>query len=555
MQEWGGGKSSTRRRRSRNDNKKTHITPKHDQTVCHNCELEHDNREETEIREFSGYHDARRAGHDAGEVQCVGGDASLLGGLYEPQVPPPPPPLLPPPPPRPPPEPLSPSPPPPMPPSTRKIHSPGGRSCGPTVSFEDWRRMASRKRNKNSVDAGSNSSGGSAREAAATCHCHHKRSPFEAQQRRSRRQHRSSYQQSRSLKSLRSLLERDGFDSAAGRAEWRPRGQTQSGQNQGHRLQRPQQNGDNCTMGKTTDDDRGTINAGELGGVGRQNRGRRLLREEQWSTDRTRPSSAPAGDRNPNTQREGRGRRHFSKKVRRDSVRESATQANRAERILGIRSRGNLVGLRRAFSKADLSASGVVSQRELEGVILRRFGTGLEADEAGALSARYRLDLNGHSMVNYDRLVDSLEVTGMASVSPATQKTYQEFTTVIYQPNTGTKQSEGTQRQSRQRAAGIEQTRHSKRNCGDTWEASGDCKRDGGPNVIGDDDGPTEQSQLTRRARSKTLALLEKNGSRRVDCVFKSIDRGEHASVVMYFLTTFRYDTRARGVRGCATFL
>ncbi|CAM9862800.1 unnamed protein product [Ectocarpus fasciculatus] len=220
--------------------------------------------------------------------------------------------------------------------------------------------------------------------------------------------------------------------------------------------------------------------------------------------------------------------------------------AARAESILRLRSRGNLVGLRRAVSKADPSASGVISRREMERVILRRFGTGLEDDEARHLAARYQKDFNGRSMVDYGRLFDSLEVkeAGLfgrvvrSSPGPSTPsgrgRREDQQRSSSRNGGGGTRArsasmgdaGEGRRRGSRPvRAAAGARTRHSQRRY---W-------RRGVPDAAADDfvrDGaPAEESQLVRRARAKTLALLDRHGTPSVDCVFGLVDQAHTQTV------------------------
>ncbi|CAN0424228.1 unnamed protein product, partial [Ectocarpus sp. 12 AP-2014] len=220
--------------------------------------------------------------------------------------------------------------------------------------------------------------------------------------------------------------------------------------------------------------------------------------------------------------------------------------AARAESILRLRSRGDLVGLRRAVSKADPSASGVISRREMERVILRRFGTGLEDDEAKHLAARYRKDFNGRLMVDYGRLFDNLEVQegGLfgrgvtSSPGPSTSSGHGCWEDQQHSSSRdgggGTRARsasmsaarEGRRRGSRpMRAAAGARTRHSQRRY---W-------RRGVPDAAEDNfvrgGAPAEESQLVRRARAKTLALLDRHGTPSVDCVFGLVDQAHTQTV------------------------
>ncbi|CAB1109743.1 unnamed protein product [Ectocarpus sp. CCAP 1310/34] len=229
-----------------------------------------------------------------------------------------------------------------------------------------------------------------------------------------------------------------------------------------------------------------------------------------------------------------------------DHLARAQAVAARAEKILQLRSRGDLVGLRRAVSKADPSASGVISRREMERVILRRFGTGLEDDEARHLAACYRKDFNGRSMVDYGRLFDNMEVQegGVygrgVTPSPGPSKSSGRGCWEDQQHSSsrdgggGTRArsasvsaaGEGRRRGSRpMRAAAGGRTRHSQRRY---W-------RRGVPDAADDNfvrgGAPAEASQLVRRARAKTLALLDRHGTRSVDCVFGLVDQAHTQTV------------------------
>ncbi|CAN0453998.1 unnamed protein product, partial [Ectocarpus sp. 8 AP-2014] len=229
-----------------------------------------------------------------------------------------------------------------------------------------------------------------------------------------------------------------------------------------------------------------------------------------------------------------------------DNLARARAVAARAESILRLRSRGDLVGLRRAVSKADPSASGVISRREMERVILRRFGTGLEDHEARHLAARYRKDFNGRSMVDYGRLFDSLEikegdlfgrgVTSSPGPSTSSGRGCWEAQQRSSSRDGGggprarsasmSAAGEGRKRGSRpMRAAAGARTRHSQRRYwrrGVPDAADDDCVRGGAP---------AEESQLVRRARAKTLALLDRHGTPSVDCVFGLVDQAHTQTV------------------------
>ena len=186
--------------------------------------------------------------------------------------------------------------------------------------------------------------------------------------------------------------------------------------------------------------------------------------------------------------------------------------AGRAESILRVRSRGDLVGLRRALSKADPSASGVISQREMERVILRRFGSGFSDDEARGLAARYGKEISGRVMVDYGRLFDSLEAKEAGLCGEAALR------------------REKPMHKKREKHAGSSTPREILPAPAGSRSTN---RRTGCERIVheGDGDGsvrepPPEESQLARRARAKTLALLDLHGTRNVDHVFGLIDTG-----------------------------
>lgn len=437
--------------------------------------------------------------------------------------------------------PLQPPPPPPPPPVTRQAqtlrlqHPTGdGRLFSPTVSFEDWRKIVCGRRNS---DSSLHSSGGSARGQAGAGRRHNRETTTSNDEPSTTRQRQRQGQlaQPHSLQTLRFLLERDDFGSTAGRVEWQPTAATtmtqaeqqQQQRGEGYRrprsqvqLQHQQQQQQQHERGPR-DGDRG--GDGEITGeTAGRDRGRGLQRGNQRSASRGRPSSAPAGIRVRGSARlVGRKGERLSL-MRDDSTRgccvtdAAGAHPARAESILRLRSRGNLVGLRRALSKADPSASGVLSQRELERVIVRRFGAGLGEDEARGLSERYRRDLCGRSMVDYNRLVDTLEEAveaGVASVAA-------EASTAV-----------GSSARSNQ-ARSEERCHFANAHCGQreirgskVGSSAVDARRRRERAVLVVDV-PAEESQLVRRARSKTLALLDRHGSRSVDRVFQLVDPG-----------------------------
>ncbi|CAM9543969.1 unnamed protein product [Scytosiphon promiscuus] len=224
------------------------------------------------------------------------------------------------------------------------------------------------------------------------------------------------------------------------------------------------------------------------------------------------------------------------------------TIAARAETILHMRSRGDLVGLRRAMSKADPSASGVVSQREMERVVLRRFGAGLGDDEARELAARYRRDFNGRSMVDYGRLFDSLEANeaglfGRATPSPSSPSLYSGRGRGWGRRRENQQQqrisSGNSQGRRRARSPSLEVARGGRRRGSSLMPAAAGARnrysqrrysRRGVPACDVDAEGwmggnvPAEESQLVRRARAKTLALLENHGTRSFESIFRLVD-------------------------------
>lgn len=339
----------------------------------------------------------------------------------------------------------------------------------PTFSFDDWRRITGGRDNCSDT-------------AASRIGMHAARAQLVDRQSSNRPQ------QCQPLHTLRCLLERGLFDST----DRVRRRRLTARRDQERRLQ--PHDDEKCLEGRRDDDD---------GQNQKRDRGRSRSCVDRRSV---RPTSAPVGARD--------GEYHQGKAMVRGNDRTSTMRpdqetrladADHAENILRARSRGDLVGLRRALSRADPSASGVVSQRELERVILRRFGAGLGHDEARELGARYRRDLSGRSMVDYSRLVDALEVDD-AGISGAVVGQQ------LLQSKGKKKQRIRLQRETAGQALGREN--------GDRLMKAGKCRKSIG-------DAPAEESQLVRRARSKTIALLDTHGSRRVDKVFQLVDPGE----------------------------
>lgn len=251
---------------------------------------------------------------------------------------------------------------------------------------------------------------------------------------------------------------------------------------------------------------------------------------------------------------------HMTAKVQQDLERGRAIAA-RAESILRTRSRGDLVGLRRAVSKADPSASGVVSQREMERVVLRRFGAGLENDEARELAARYRRDFNGRSMVDYGRLFDSLEAKEAGILGRAMPSSTSSPSSYSGRGRGWERRREGQQQQllssrnseARKRAqpAKMEVVRGGRRRGSSSMPPAAGVRnrysqrrysRRGVPAFDNDADDwagrniPAEESQLVRRARAKTLALLDHHGTRSFDSVFRVVDPGTLCAAVLCVL-------------------
>lgn len=168
----------------------------------------------------------------------------------------------------------------------------------------------------------------------------------------------------------------------------------------------------------------------------------------------------------------------------------------RAEKTLRLRSRGDLVGLRRAFSRADPSGSGVISSLEMERSILQRFEAGLGSRETRALAAKYRRNFGSRSMVNYDHLVDDLEAVGVSA----------EFVG--------------------RAATGRELSHRRKAKCSHAATMSSHRTHERGHRNVAHGDPPVEESQLVRRSRAKALALLNRHGIGSIDRVFGHLDPG-----------------------------
>ena len=369
-----------------------------------------------------------------------------------------------------------------------------GRSRTPTVSSDQWQQMARRRGIDGAGPPVSGDSNGRTTRSRADY-------TYRDDTRGSVRVSRQDY---RSLNTLRSLLGRDGFNDEGihdclNRTDLT--NQTPDLRRRGDDLHRLQ-----CHH-------HGECNA-TLSGAGTGNiKERRRNTSFNGEHDLTRPSSAPTGTGNL----KGRGIGASAIYVKNASKLASAhdrsqAYAARAEKTLRLRSRGDLVGLRKAFSRADLSGSGLLTPMEMERSILRRFGAGLGAREARALAARYRKEYRGHSMVDYGRLLDNLEVVEAGSIERAVEREQP----LRRKSKANNPETIGVAMPS---AAGSRprrdsNMRHSKR----VHDTAGSV-------LVGKY--PTEESQLVRRARAKALALLERSGTRGIDQVFGLIDSGE----------------------------
>lgn len=217
-------------------------------------------------------------------------------------------------------------------------------------------------------------------------------------------------------------------------------------------------------------------------------------------------SSAPGG---PCTQRGDRGTRSVRKRQialgkRQGGVRNSGSYSCRAESMLRLHARGDLVGLRLALSRADPSASGVVSKQELQRVVLRRLGVGLSRQEVMSLATRYRPRGDAQNAVDYNNLIDALERTEAALFGGGW----------VRNPRTSTTQEKGQRRvEPRVPSTGPRNAHTGGRS--DSWQHR---------NLDGST--PTEDVQLVRRVRSKALQILDRHGPRSFDRVFHLVDKG-----------------------------
>lgn len=426
-------------------------------------------------------------------------------------------------------------------PST-KTNSSGQPRSGPTVSFDCWRRMADSR--EGIVDGAAASIGNIARGRGArvtTCSNTHER-------RANGRRYPHQKRQKHALATLRSLLERDGFDSGnhvnqthhrssttihSGRADTRCSG-----------LDHVQDRGGKSHREAADSSGSGGIVAGEGRRRG-MDRGRGLRRAEQRVA---RPYSAPAGSRRYGEGRReredatARGRKSDDVLASQQDAESARRNAARAESILRLRSRGDLVGLRRSLSRADPSASGVVSRREMDRVILRRFGTGLGDDETKELAARYHKDFNGRAMVDYGRLVDTLEAMEAGIFGRAVRAVGDPSERCPRQAEHKRRQS-GSSRAQAAPPGNIAPVRGrtNRQRYGKGYECADDGGGGGGDSAARV---PAEEGQLMRRARSKTLALLDQHGTRRVDCIFELVDPGQCVSCATVYLLGLRVRLR-----------
>lgn len=364
-----------------------------------------------------------------------------------------------------------------------------GKQRSPTVSFDYWRQMTT----------GGDSDDGAAASIAGSC--------GRIRHENARKNRWLSRKRHHSINTLRSLVQDDDCDNEATADGANNHPQSSGNQDHAQRLKRQQR----YLQRYTEEQQAPSVAAGGGGGRrGGADRGRSLVRKERRGV---RPSSAPAGAE----PRRGREKDSASKKAKNVSVssqkfEKACKAAARAESVLRLRSRGDLVGLRKALSRADPSASGVISRREMERVILRRFGTGLCNDEARELSALYRKECNGRTMVDYSRLMDNLEAEEAGIWGQEVVGCNKPH------PKEKGKRKNRTSRTSQPEAAGAPSRDSHGRYCriiredGIDWAIS---------------DTSVEESQLVRRARAKTLALLNRHGTRSVDCVFRLVDPGE----------------------------
>lgn len=440
----------------------------------------------------------------------------------------------------------------------------------PTVSFDHWQRHRTTIRGTGSEDNGvealvatapTGTGNSSRRNGSNNDHCE---TPNNNSNININNDGKRSLSQKRvnSLNTLRSLLRQDGVfdyvDRASNGDQHRHASFDSESGGQKHRDRRPQQQEQHHRQ-RFHEDQSGfrTARGGGGGGGGGEQRGNsgneehRHLRDENGRVSGSSydtPKGSGVGFNRGGRQQDGTAGGHAVAEAK-DIERRQAI-ATRGESILQLRSRGDLVGLRRAISKADPSASGVVSQREMERVVLRRFGTGLGNDEASELAVRYRKEFNGRSMVDYDRLLDSLDAkeAGLfdqaGAPSPSTpsrsgrarerergegqrqqqQRLWSRDSKDKRARPASTAAVEGSRRRGSSLAppAAGARNRYRQRRYSRRGVPECDVAVDGsvGGNI------PAEDSQLVRRARAKTLALLERHGTRSVDCVFGLVDPG-----------------------------
>lgn len=433
----------------------------------------------------------------------------------------------------------------------------------PTVSFDHWQRHRTAGRGTGSEDNGVKTPVATTLTAARNSsrmdgnnnnHCEtliNKNNNNNNSDRRSSNSNSSnivhnykrslSQKRANSLNTLRSLLREDGIFDYAGRANTGDRHRHSSFDSEGGgwkgRDRRPQQQQQHNRL--WFHEDRSGFGSATSGGVGGERRGNSGKTAHRHPRDKNGRATGHGG------RQQGKNRAGGSRAAADDIERQKAI-ATRAENILRLRSRGDIVGLRRAMSKADPSASGVVSKREMERVVLRRFGTGLGNDEASELASKYRSEFNGRSMVDYDRLFDSLDAkeAGLFDQTVAAESPF----AAPYSGRGREREREGGQRQQQQLSrdsnerratsgsmAAVEGSRRRGSSRAPPAAGSRTQRRYSRRGVPGFDVAlsklvkgniPVEDSQLVRRARAKTLALLDRHGTRSVDCVFGLIDPG-----------------------------
>lgn len=343
-----------------------------------------------------------------------------------------------------------------------------GTSRNTTMSFNQWQRGAVTDRTEASV--------------TKDAYCRALRSPTANDTVKIANGNKRSFQEGlQSLSTLRSLLLRRCLGDETNDHPLRQK-ETDGCHDPGHHPLQPQCNQDY--------DERVTSRvADEI----RKDRGRRHFRQHY-----VRSSSAPAHS----GALQGRGR--SDELSGRYSYNEDALKPDvaRAEKTLRLRSRDDLVGLRRAFSRADPSRSGVISSLEMERSILRRFEAGLGSKEARALASKHHRKFGIRSMVNYDHLVNDLEAVGVSEEfigRAATGRELPNRSKVKYSPE-ATMASHRTHERGRHRH-------------------------------VAHSDPPVEESQLVRRSRAKALALLNRHGTASINRVFGHLDPGRARSV------------------------